>query len=152
LVHNSNTLGDLQMNFFKIAQNPHAPVHIIVTDISDKTQHGEGWVYMHDFKSFEQAFEVAEAASKFAGVDYIATESNGYFEVIQAPQILDLVSYYFNGDSYPCGHIKSISKTMKKITTNEGKVFYRRKLSGSWVMNNTWSMISGHHYEQNPHL
>jgi len=139
------------MNSFKIATNPHAPKHIIVTEISDKRQIGEDWICGHDFKSFEQAEEVATAASEFAGIEYIPTESNGYFEVIEAPKELEPVSYYFNGDSYPCGYIKTISKTLKKITTTEGKVFYRRKRSGSWMMG-PWSMIHGHHYEQNPHF
>jgi hypothetical protein len=139
------------MNFFKIEQNPHAPKHIMVTAISKETQTGDGWIYKHDFKSFEHALEIADAASIFAGFDYIATESNGYFEVIEAPKELEPVSYSFNGDSYPCGYIKTISKTLKKITTTEGNVFYRRKLSGSWMMG-PWSMIHGHHHEQNPHF
>jgi hypothetical protein len=143
------------MLFFKTQQNPHAPVHIIVVEISDKVQHTDGWVSRHDFKSFEQALEVADAASCFDGVDYIATDAGDHcsprYDVIKAPALLDPVSYYFNGDSYPCGYIKSISKTLKKITTTEGKVFYRSRNSGSWKRK-SWSMIEGHHNERNPHF
>ena len=139
------------MNSFKIATNPHAPNHIIVTEISDKRQIDNDWICGHDFKSVEQAEEVANAASVFAGIEYLPTESNGYFEVIEAPKRLEPVSYYFNGDAYPCGYIKTISKTLKKIITTEGKVFYRRKRSGCWMMG-PWSMIYGHYNERNPHF
>ena len=43
------------MLFFKTQQNPNAPINSIVTEISDKAQHVDGWVSRHDFKSFEQA-------------------------------------------------------------------------------------------------
>jgi hypothetical protein len=123
-------------------------------EISDKTQHTDGWVSRNDFKTFEQAQEVAEAASRFEGVDYIATDSGAYcsprYDVIKAPQHLAPVSYCFNGDYYPCGHIKSISKTMKKITTTTGKTFYRRKNTGCWLANGTWSMVEGHIEQRNP--
>ena len=140
------------MNSFKIATNPHAPNHIIVTEISDKRQIDNDWICGHDFKSFEQAEEVANAASVFAGIDYIPTESNGYFEVVVAPKVNDPVSYAFNGDYYPCGYIASISKTMKKITTTDGGVFYRKRNSGTWLKHKTWSLIDGHHSELNPHF
>jgi hypothetical protein len=87
-------------------------------------------------------------------VDYIATDAGGYcsprYDVIKAPQHLAPVSYCFNGDYYPCGHIKSISKTMKKITTTTGKTFYRRKNTGCWLANGTWSMVEGHIEARNP--
>ena len=143
------------MNFFKTQQNPHAPNHIIVVDISDRVIHSEGWICRHDFKTFEQAQEVADAASIFEGVDYIATDAGAHtsprYDVIKAPQLLDPVSYSFNGDSYPCGYIKTISKTMKKITTTDGHTFYRYKQSGSW-MRKCWYMVSGHIEERNPHF
>jgi hypothetical protein len=140
------------MKYFKVEQNPHAPVEIIVTAISEEHQHGDGWVYRHDFKSFEEATRVAEASSIFSGIDYIPTESNGYFEVVEAPKVNDPVSYAFNGDYYPCGYIKSISKTMKKITTTDGGVFYRKRNTGTWLKHKIWSLIDGHHNELNPHF
>ena len=143
------------MKFFKTQQNPNAPIHIIVTEISEKAQHEEGWVSRDDFKSFEQAQEVADAASCFDGVDYIATDEGGHslmrFDVIKAPKMLDEVSYTINGDYYPCGHIKSISKTMKKIVTTTGKTFYRKRNTGAW-MDHCWAMVQGHHTDKNPHF
>ena len=105
------------MNFFKTQQHRNAPACIEVVEISDRVIHSEGWVSRHDFKTFEQAQEVADAASIFEGVDYIATDAGSCtsprYDVIKAPQLLDPVSYSFNGDSYPCGYIKTISKTIK---------------------------------------
>ena len=139
------------MLFFKTQQNPHAPIHIIVVEISDKAQSEEGWVSRHDFSSFEQAQEVADAASCFAGVDYIAIDAGMRFDVIKAPQLLDPVSYTINGDYYPCGFIVKISETMKKITTTTGKTFYRKRKTGFWL-DHCWSMVQGHHTDKNPHF
>ena len=144
------------MKFFKTQQNPNAPIHIIVTEISEKAQHVDGWVSRDDFKSFEQAQEVADAASDYEGVDYIATDAGDHcsprYDVINAPQLLDPVSYSFNGDYTPCGYIKTISKTMKKITTTTGKVFYRKHKTGCWLSHGMWSMVEGHIEERNPHF
>lgn len=144
------------MNFFKTQQNPHAPKHIVVVDVSTKHQHGDGWVSRHDFKSLEQAQEVADAASNFDGIDYIATDS-GYgvsprYDVIQSPEVGDPVSYSFNGDTYPCGHIKSISKSLKVITVTDGRKFYRYRASGSWISRGIWFLVQGHISERNPHF
>ena len=143
------------MNFFKTQQHRNAPACIEVVEISDRVIHSEGWICRHDFKTFEQAQEVADAASIFEGVDYIATDAGEWcyprYDVIKAPQVLDPVSYAFNGDAYPCGYIKTISKTMKKITTTDGHTFYRYKQSGSW-MRKCWYMVSGHIEERNPHF
>jgi hypothetical protein len=151
-VHNQEQIKEYTMKYFKVEQNPHAPVNIIVTAISEEHQFGDGWIYRHSFDSFEHATKVADAASNFAGIDFIPTESNGYFEVITAPKLNDPVSYAFNGDYYPCGYIKSISKTMKKITTTDGDVFYRRRNTGTWLKHSVWSLVSGHHNERNPHF
>ena len=144
------------MNFFKTQPNPHAPVHIIVVEISDKTQHTDGWVSRNDFKTFEQAEEVAEAASRFEGVDYIATDAGAYcsprYDVIKAPQRLAPVSYCFNGDYYPDGTVTKVSKTFQ-ITTSTGKVYRRKGLTSGWCQSGgTWGLVAGHHYEQNPHF
>ena len=144
------------MNFFKTQQHRNAPACIEVVEISDRVIHSEGWICRHDFKTFEQAQEVADAASIFEGVDYIATDAGEWcsprYDVIKAPQVLDPVSYAFNGDAYPCGYIKTISKTMKKITTTTGKTFYRKRNTGSWVSAPCWFMVEGHISERNPHL
>lgn len=110
----------------------------------------------HDWKTMERAEEVAAqltAASK-SGKKFMATDSGAgvspRYDVIEAPQVGQPVSGYFNGDSYPEGEIVKISATMKRIETSTGAVFSRRKQSGSWVKNGTWSMIQGHVSERNP--
>jgi hypothetical protein len=146
------------MNYFKVQTKTTAPNHIEVLEISEKVpfeQRNEGWVSRWDFKTFEQVLEIADEASKFAGEDYIAVDSGEYcsprYDVIKAPQQHDAVSYTFNGDSYPCGFIKTISKTMKKITTTTGEVFYRQGKTGSWKMK-CWFLTDGHHNTRNPHF
>jgi hypothetical protein len=91
---------------------------------------------------------------------YVATDSSANvsprYDVIEAPKVGDAVSYSFNGDTYPCGHVTHISDSYRVITTTgdgtppKRMKFYRRRLSGSWVNNGTWSLVSGHIYEQNP--
>lgn len=108
----------------------------------------------NDWRTLERATEVAEAVTEFTGELYIPVDRGAYtsprFDVIRAPKVGDKVSYAFNGDSRPCGEIVKISPTMKKITTSDGKEFYRRGQSASWINNGTWSMIQGHHNERNP--
>jgi len=137
----------LKMKHYKTQQHRNAPACIEVTAISTDCQSSEGWISRWDMPTFEVAQEVADAASIFEGVDYIAIDNGAHtsprYDVICALQTLDPISYYFNGDSYPCGYIKTISKSLKKITTTTGETFYRRKQSGAWLMNRQWSMIRG---------
>ena len=107
-----------------------------------------------NIKSFEHATELAAAETQSTGKLHIACDrgescSPRYY-VAPVPAIGEEVSYAFNGDYYPCGVITAISKTLKKITTSEGKVFYRRRQTGSWVMDSTWSLVNGHINRWNP--
>ena len=49
------------------------------------------------------------------------------------PKIGDEVSYSFNGDTYPCGIVVSISKTTKKVVTSDGSIFWRYKDTSRWI-------------------
>lgn len=115
--------------------------------------YGREVVSRWDFKTFDIAKAIAASATKVEGKLYIATDAgpavSPRYDVIEAPVVGDAVSYAFNGDSYPCGEIVSISKTLKVIRTSEGKVFHRRRESGCWKSGG-WSMIAGHHDERNP--
>lgn len=77
------------------------------------------------------------------------------YAVIRAFQIGEPVSYGFNGDSYPCGRIVSITGTDHRIITvqnHNGVVekFWRRKKTGSWkTSGGTWSLQHGWHNERN---
>lgn len=48
------------------------------------------------------------------------------------------------------GTIVKISNTLKKITTDTGHVFWRRRDTGCWKANDTWSMRPGHFEKRNP--
>lgn len=108
------------------------------------------YTYRGDFETLEDAQAIADEL----GDAYLATDAgrccSPRFDVQHKPQVGDKVSYGFNGDYYPCGEIASISKTLKKITTTTGDSFYRLRQTGSWKMNKTWSLVSGHHDVRNP--
>jgi hypothetical protein len=91
---------------------------------------------------------LAASLTDQSGHQFIAIDRGDWhwpqYGVIAAPRIGDLVSISFNGDRYPCGRVKSISKTMKVITTTTGRTFYRRRLSAAWINDGTWTLIAGH--------
>lgn len=104
----------------------------------------------NDCKTFDEAKEVAAAL----GSDYIATDAGEWtsprYDVQKLPQIGGKVSYAFNGDYYPCGVITAISKSLKIISTSEGRKFYRVRETGSWRNAGTWSLVQGHISKLNP--
>ena len=122
----------------------------------DRQNNGEPEVFKlfhvenrNDWRTFDAAKEVA------AHLDgYIATDAgrctSPRFDIIKLPVIGDEVSKGFNGDSYPCGTIKSISKSLRVIETTEGDEFYRVRETGCWRNQGTWSLSAGHVYKQNP--
>jgi hypothetical protein len=104
----------------------------------------------NDWKTFEAADEVA---SKL-GPDYIATDAGPgvypRYDVVRLPKVGDEVSYAFNGDSYPCGKITHVGKSKRVVRTDGGRVFYRRKMTGSWVSEGMWFLVHGHVSTRNP--
>jgi len=74
------------------------------------------------------------------------------FSIVTPPAVGDKVSYAFNGDSYPDGEVVRVSKSLRVVTTSTGSKFYRRRESGAWVQNGTWSLVRGHVSERNPHF
>lgn len=107
-----------------------------------------------NIKSLDHAAELAVAETESTGKLHIACDRGAScsprYYVAAVPAVGDPVSYAFNGDYYPCGSVAAVSKTLKKITTTEGQVFYRRRLTGSWVMDSTWSLVIGHIERLNP--
>lgn len=117
-----------------------------------------GYQNRNDLATMSMAETIAKAitASKNFEGTYIATDAGDHchprFDIKRLPQVGDPVSYGFNGDAYPCGHIASISKTLKVIVTDGGHKFYRVRQTGCWRMDGTWSLIGGHVSKQNPHF
>lgn len=108
----------------------------------------------NDWKSFERVTEIAAQLTETTGVTYLPVDSgpnvSPRYDVITAPVVGMKVTKAFNGDYYPEGVIVSISKTFKRVETSTGVVFFRRKNSGSWIENGTWSMVEGHESRLNP--
>lgn len=108
----------------------------------------------HDWLSYDAACELAARVSFAMGELYIGIDNgeNIYprYDIIKAPVVGDDVSYTFNGDYYPDGKIVSISESLRVVVTDSGKKYYRRKLTGRWVMNKTWTLVQGHHNDKNP--
>lgn len=116
----------------------------------------EGWVCRWDFADFDRATQIAAAATENAGKLFIAIDAgecvSPRFDVIEAPCVGDKISYAFNGDYYPDGEIAMISKTMSRITSTTGRIYTRRRKSGSWISKGTWTLVNGHRKELNPHF
>lgn len=128
----------------------------VVSDEEARERRWQGIICRRDIDSSTQAHALAANVSIAMKAHYIAVDNgeNHYprYDVILAPKVGDDVSHAFNGDSYPDGKIVSISKTMKLIVTDSGKKYYRVRETGSWMHNKTWSLVSGHHNDRNPHF
>lgn len=98
------------------------------------------------------AQRIAEQLSEETGDTYIAVERHDDYAVERMPKIGDVVSYGFNGDWYPCGTIEKISKTMKKVTTSDGGVFWRQGNTATYKRAGTWTLARGVHNDRNPHF
>ena len=128
---------------------------------------GYSRMYSHRLETYEQAIAAAERLSEEQGVQYWAEDRGARvsprYAVIRAFTIGEPVSYGFNGDSYPAGRIVAMSALPKGSSKAEGhriitvqnhngnvRKFWRRRLSGSWKYDQTWSLQHGWHNERNP--
>jgi hypothetical protein len=107
----------------------------------------------NDWKTLARATDVAAQLTEATGTLYIATDAGPHcsprFDVIDAPVVGAKVSKAFNGDYYPEGEIKSVSKSLKVVITTTGVRFTRRGNTGAWVEGGTWSMVQGHQDRRN---
>lgn len=110
----------------------------------------------NDWKSFDRVAEVAAQLTTSTGKLFMPTDAGEHcsprYDVIEAPALGDKVSYAFNGDSYPDGTIVKVSANNRFVFTSTGNKYGRKRLTGRWARNNTWTLIPGHHFEQNPHF
>lgn len=98
----------------------------------------------------QRVTELREATGK----NYILTDAGEHctprFDIMEAPQVGDFVSYGFNGDCYPDGTIVRISASLKVITLDTGSTYYRKGETGCWKKKGgTWSMVKGNVHKQN---
>ena len=115
-----------------------------------------GWLSTRDAESYEEACTWAKYMTAMSGTTYLGYDNGPSvwprYGVFEAPKVGDPVSYSFNGDTYPCGHITRITPTWQ-ITTDSGKKFRRPGTRGGFRMvGGTWSMVAGHVEECNPHI
>ena len=116
-----------------------------------------GWQNRNDWKTFDEVSRIARYLTAMTGETYLPSDAGPHrspqYDIIKAPKIGDEVSYSFNGDSYPDGTIVKISPNWM-VTTSTGKRYNRSRqgVGGGWqsVGGGSWSLIPGHHYEQNP--
>ena len=122
---------------------------------------GSRFVNRNDFATLAVDEAVAAEVNalpmvKLAGATYIATDAGDYcsprYDVICAPKVGDPISYAFNGDCYPDGHIEKISDSLRIVTSTTGNKYWRRKATGAWLKGGMWSMVAGHIDERNPHF
>lgn len=128
---------------------------------------GYSRLYSHRLETYEQAIAAAERLSEEQGAQYWAEDRGSNvsprFAVIRGFVVGEPVSYGFNGDSYPCGRIIAMSARPKDASKGEGpriitvqdhqgvrKQFWRRKKTGSWKHDQTWSLQHGWHNDRNP--
>ena len=114
------------------------------------------WQSSWNWKSFEEVEKLARYVTAMTGRTYVAvdhTESTSpRFTIMQLPAVGDPVSFSFNGDTYPDGHIVAMTKKLQ-ITTSTGSKYRRYKNTSGWCKTGgTWWLVKGHIYEQNPHF
>lgn len=118
-----------------------------------------------DWPTFARAEEVAAQLNEYAAKDangrlprYLATDSGPgcypRYDVIEAPQVGDPVSYGFNGDYYPDGTVTYVTPgSCYLVRTSTGNTYRRRANSAHWAQpGGTWALVPGHHEERNPHI
>lgn len=117
---------------------------------------GHRYESRHDWTSKEQVDAIAAQLTEHTGYLFLGLDNGRNvkprFDIFKAPKVGDVVSMGFNGDFYPCGRIVSISKTMKKIVTDNDTIFWRRGESARWLNSGTFVLVAGERNERNPHF
>ncbi|USN15123.1 hypothetical protein LESZY_00890 [Brevundimonas phage vB_BpoS-Leszy] len=118
-------------------------------------------------QDYQVAIEAAKDATDMTKVPHWAEDRGAYvsprYAIVRAFQIGEPVSYGYNGDSYPCGRIVSMSKTApvssgvgpRIITVQDHngnrRKFWRHRLTGSWrEAGGGFSLQHGWHNDRNP--
>lgn len=120
-----------------------------VTAVAGPDDH-DAWKAVNRWASFEEAEDIAAQATELTGDLHLACDRSRYvsprYVVVRAPKVGDKVSYAFNGDYYPDGVIRHVTKTTCRVVkTDTGRTYYRRKLGAGWKMQGgTWSLVPGH--------
>jgi hypothetical protein len=144
---------EMDMLFFRIDQDGNV---VEVLTEKDEDRHGKDVIYRGDLKDFAHATRIAQQATEVLGRLCLPCDKGEWvhprYDVVEAPRVGTPVSYSFNGDSYPDGHIVRVGGTdCSRVYTDTGSVYNRRRKSASWIKRGgTWSLIQGHVSERNP--
>lgn len=147
LLKNSNVVGFTHKNVFTGTSK--------FADTGENLPEFDQVLCEHDLneKTFEQVQVLADEASAFFGTTYIAAENRNCspkYRIIAPPKVGDPVSYTFNGDYTPCGHVVKVTKTLM-VRTSTGKCFRRKGRTAAWVLpGGTFSLVHGHVDRRNP--
>lgn len=122
--------------------------------INGHTKFADG-TYGPDVSSYDNAVEIAASLTERTGKLHLGVDRGEYvwprFDVIEFDVKAGTeVSMGFNGDYYPQGTVKRVSKDYRIVTLDNGKRFFRRRLTAAWVNEGTWSLIPGVKDERNP--
>ena len=116
--------------------------------------HDQGAINRNDILNMAHAEEIAADATALTGRLHVAADKGSHtsprYDVIEAPTVGSEVSRGFNGDYYPAGQIIKVSKSLRRVETSDGTVFFRLRQTASWRANGTWYMTAGTHNERNP--
>lgn len=111
-------------------------------------------VNRNDMKALSDAERIAAEATELTGRLHVAADRGAYtsprYDVIEAPVVGSEVSRAFNGDYYPAGKIVRVSKSLRRVVTEDGTVFFRVRNTDSWRANGTWFMSPGRVSKLNP--
>lgn len=108
----------------------------------------------NDIIGMAHAEKIAQEATTLTGKLHVACDRSAStsprYDVIEAPTVGSEVSRGFNGDYYPAGMIVKVSSSLRRVVTDTGVVFYRRRQSDTWVSGGMWCMVAGRHDRLNP--
>lgn len=111
--------------------------------------------YGPDVIDYDNAQEIAAYLTEKTGKVHLGVDRGSHvwprFDVIEFDlKPGTIVSMGLNGDFYPQGAVKSVSDSFRIVTLENGKRFYRRKLTSAWVHDGCWSLVPGTINRLNP--
>jgi hypothetical protein len=132
------------------------PLEVRYTYLNEFEQRDPAWQNRWDWKDYATVERLARYITAMTGKTHLPVDNTAAvsprYDVMVAPAVGDEVSYGFNGDYYPDGTITKITKGWM-ITTSGGHTYRRKGNTSDWRQpGGTWGLVSGHHYEQNPHF
>jgi hypothetical protein len=129
-------------------------------EVSEKLtvdQHQDSaWQSRWDWLDFATVARLSKYVTAMTGRMYLPVDNGPHhsprYDIIDAPQVGDEVSYGFNGDYTPDGTVVKVSPTFQ-ITTSTGRKYRRKGSTSGWYQaGGTWGLVRGHIDERNPHF